>query len=166
MCKYITKYGAGQSVSSRIASLLDDIVSRVPEGKTMTVASLLAKAFIATAVPDSLCSLEAWHILWGLPRTVSSRYFKGLNMDGLTGVKEPKEVPKAESKEAEERPATVAKKTIIALYRDRMDLPCTNQRLKEALPQYNLLRFSASHLPCTTSSIQETTSRMASSPGD
>ena len=66
-----------------IASLLDDIVSRVPEGRTMTVASLLAKAFIATAVPDSLCCLEAWHILWGLPRTMCSRYFKGLNMDGI-----------------------------------------------------------------------------------
>ena len=92
VCKYITKYGAGMSVSARIASLLDDIVTRVPEGKTMTVASLLAKAFIATAVPESLCCLEAWHILWGLPRTVSSRYFRGLNMDGLTGVKQPAEV--------------------------------------------------------------------------
>ena len=60
----------------------------------MTVASLLAKALIATAVPDNLCCLEAWHILWGLPRTVSSRFFKGLNMDGLTGVKMPKEVAK------------------------------------------------------------------------
>ena len=39
VCKYITKYGAGQSVSSRIASLLDDIVSRVPEGKTITGSS-------------------------------------------------------------------------------------------------------------------------------
>eukprot|EP00959_Pyramimonas_sp_CCMP1952_P337638 7070667-Pyramimonas_sp.AAC.1 len=60
------------SVSARIASLLDDIVTRVPEGKTMTVASRLAKAFIATAVPEPLCCLEAWHILWGLPRTASS----------------------------------------------------------------------------------------------
>ena len=84
VCKYITKYGAGMSVNARVASLLDDIISRVPEGRTMTVAPLLAKAFIATAVPDSLCCLEAWHILWGLPRTVASRYFRGLNMDGLT----------------------------------------------------------------------------------
>ena len=71
VCKYIMKYGAGMSVNARVASLLDDIISRVPEGRTMTVAPLLAKAFIATAVPDSLCCLEAWHILWGLPRTVS-----------------------------------------------------------------------------------------------
>ena len=60
----------------------------------MTVASLLSKAFIATAVPETLSSLEAWHILWQLPRTVRSRYTKGLNMDGLTGVKEPKEAKK------------------------------------------------------------------------
>ena len=29
VCKYITKYGAGMSVTSRIASLLDDIIGRV-----------------------------------------------------------------------------------------------------------------------------------------
>ena len=44
MCKYITKYGAGQSVTSRIAFLLDDIVSHVPESSMMTIASLLTTA--------------------------------------------------------------------------------------------------------------------------
>ena len=44
MCKSITKYGAGQSVTSRIAFLLDDIVSHVPESSMMTIASLLATA--------------------------------------------------------------------------------------------------------------------------
>ena len=44
-------------LTSRMASLLDDIVSHVPEAKTMTVTS--PKAFIATAVPASLCCLEA-----------------------------------------------------------------------------------------------------------
>ena len=107
MCKYITKYGAGMSVTARIASLLDDIVSRVPDGKTMTVSSLISKAFIATAVPASLCCLEAWHILWKLPRTVCSRFFVGLNMDGLTGVKAPKDVPK----EAGGRPKIQKKST-------------------------------------------------------
>ena len=68
VAKYITNYGAGQSVHARIASLLDDIISRTPDGRTLTVASLLSKAFIATAVPDTLSSLEAWHILWQLPR--------------------------------------------------------------------------------------------------
>ena len=139
----ITKYGAGMSVNARVASLLDDIISRVPEGRTMTVAPLLAKAFIATAVPDSLCCLEAWHILWGLPRTVASRYFRGLNMDGLTGVKKPKEVPKAGTKEAEEHGTQCAKRTVIQMYADRMDLPCQDEELKAALHGYCLLRFSA-----------------------
>ena len=143
VCKYITKYGAGMSVTSRVASLLDDIISRVPEGKTMTVASLLAKAFIATAVPDCLCCLEAWHILWGLPRTVASRFFKGLNMDGLTGVKEPKKVPKEGTKQAEEQGTKLSKRTVIQLYADRADLPCEDEELKAALPGYCLLRFSA-----------------------
>ena len=152
VCKYITKYGSGMSVSSRIASLLDDIVSRVPEGKTMTVASLLAKAFIATAVPESLCCLEAWHILWNLPRTVSSRFFKGLNMDGLTGVKKPIDVKRrpefreqadgSPRSEQDDEPK-ITKATTIGLYRDRMDLDCKSAALQQALPQYNLLRFSA-----------------------
>ena len=52
VAKYITKYGAGMSVHAKIASLLDDIiVKRTGDGSTMTVASLLSKAFIATAVP-------------------------------------------------------------------------------------------------------------------
>ena len=148
MGKYITKYGAGQSVSSRIASLLDNIVSRVPDGKTMTVASLLAKAFIATAVPDSLCCLEAWHILWELPRTVSSRFFKGLNMDGLTGVKEPKEAKKEKEKKAkddeeDQGPIKMTKATMIELYRDRLELPCKSAQLQVKLPHYTLHRFSA-----------------------
>ena len=146
VCKYITKYGAGQSVSSRIASLLDEIVSRVPEGRTMTIASLLAKAFIATAVPDSLCCLEAWHILWGLPRTVSSRFFKGLNMDGLTGVKQPKDVKKegeqGDGQEQKDKP-TMIKKPIAQLYATRTELPCKDPKLRAALPEYNLLRFAA-----------------------
>ena len=74
---------------------------------------MLAKAFIATAVPDCLCCLEAWHILWGLPRTVASRYFKGLNMDGLTGMKMPKEMRKAGAAQEGPQPERVGKKTII-----------------------------------------------------
>ena len=31
VCKYITKYGVGMSVTSRIASLLDDIIGSVTE---------------------------------------------------------------------------------------------------------------------------------------
>ena len=68
----ISKYGAGQSVNARIGSLLDDIITKLPEDKKATVASIMAKAFIATAVPDSLCSLEAWHVLLDLSRVVCS----------------------------------------------------------------------------------------------
>ena len=151
--KYITKYGAGMSVSARIASLLDDIVSRAPEGRTMTVDCLVAKAFIATAVPECLCCLEAWHILWNLPRTISSRYFRGLNMDGLTGVKKPSEVEKfkeapggrdgpANANTQEEAPK-ITRASVSQLYRDRMDLPCKSEAFQRALPRYSLLRFSA-----------------------
>ena len=59
VAKYISKYGAGQSVTSRIGSLLDDIIGRLPEDKTCTVAKVMSKAFVATAVPDTLCCLEA-----------------------------------------------------------------------------------------------------------
>ena len=143
VCKYITKYGAGQSVSARIASLLDDIVSRVPEGKTMTVASLLAKAFIATAVPDTLCCLEAWHVLWALPRAVHTRFFKPLNMDGLIGIKAPKDVERQKENDDQAKPPRFQKVSPVQLYAKKEDMKCLRQDLKEALPAYNLLRFSA-----------------------
>ena len=75
VCKYITKYGAGLSVNARVASLLDDIITRIPEDKKYTVAGVMAKAFIAAAVPDTLSSLEAWHVLFGLKRATCSRLF-------------------------------------------------------------------------------------------
>ena len=59
VAKYISKYGAGQSVHRHVANLLDDIVCNTPEGRRMTVSSLLAKAFIATSVPETVCSGEA-----------------------------------------------------------------------------------------------------------
>jgi hypothetical protein len=82
VAKYISKYGAGQSVNARIASLIDDIITRLPEEKKTTIASVMSKAFIATAVPDTLCGLEAWHLLLGLNRTVCSRGFVALQADG------------------------------------------------------------------------------------
>ena len=82
VAKYISKYGAGQSVNARIASLIDDIITRLPEEKKSTIASVMSKAFIATAVPDTLCGLEAWHLLLGLNRTVCSRGFIALQGDG------------------------------------------------------------------------------------
>ena len=77
VAKYISKYGAGQSVNARIGSLLDDIITKLPEGKKTTVSSILAKAFVATSVPDSLCALEAWHVLFDLGRVICTRGFIG-----------------------------------------------------------------------------------------
>ena len=142
VAKYITKYGAGMSVTNRIASLLDDIIARTT-AETTTVASVLSKAFIATAVPDSLCCLEAWHILWGLPRTVSSRFFKGLNMDGLVGVKNPKEVKSAGKAQSDQGEESMRRATPVDLYCKRLEMPCKSEALRAALPHYNLLRFTS-----------------------
>ena len=65
VCKYITKYGTGQSVNARVANLIDDIITKIPEDKKSTVASVMAKAFVATAVPDTLSSLEAVDLQFG-----------------------------------------------------------------------------------------------------
>ena len=145
--KYITKYGASQSVHARVTSLLDDIISKVPEHKTTTVASLLTKAFLSSAIPESLSSLEAWHLLWQLPRTVRSRYFKPLNMDGAPTVKKPKVVLK-EGEGAADDPKVKAKKqlvskTTIELYKDRSFIPCKDHDLHAALEHYSLLRFAS-----------------------
>ena len=130
---------------ARIASLLDDIISRTPVGRTLTVASLLAKAFIATAVPETLSSLEAWHLLWQLPRTVRSRFFKPLNMDGVTSLKMPAEVAREDADLGEgpqaEAKKRLAKATPIEQYRDRMQIPCKDPALADALEGYSLYRF-------------------------
>jgi len=149
VAKYITKYGAGMSVHAKIASLLDDIiVKRAGDGSTMTVASLLSKAFIATAVPETLSALEAWHILWQLPRTVRSRFFKGLNMDGLTGVKMPKEVAKENEDvgldgDAAQRKKQFNKTTPIERYSFRLKCRCKDPVLAAELPRMSLLRFTS-----------------------
>ena len=81
VAKYVSKYGAGQSVAARIGSIIDEIITRMPEKKTMTVTQLMAKALITTAVPDTLRALEAWHLLWDLDRVMCSRNFVSLPLD-------------------------------------------------------------------------------------
>ena len=78
LTKYLGKIGGGHSAHSRISGLIDDIVCRMGDRETMTVASLLSKLFIHSAVPEEICSLEAWHVLLDLPRVLSSRYMRRL----------------------------------------------------------------------------------------
>ena len=79
LTKYMGKLGTGHTATSRIGGLLDDILCRMQDHETMTVTSLLSKPLIHTAVPDQICSLEAWHILFDFPRVLSSRFFVNLN---------------------------------------------------------------------------------------
>ena len=79
LTKYMGKLGSGHTATSRIGGLLDDILCRMQDHETMTVTSLLSKLFIHTAVPDQICSLEAWHVLFDLPRTLCSRIVVGLS---------------------------------------------------------------------------------------
>ena len=112
VAKYISKYGAGQSVHKHVAT--EDIVCNTPEGRTMTVSSLLAKAFIATSVPETVCSGEAWHILWRKERTVCTRKFKPLNLDGRRGLRKLARPEKPDK--------SMATKDVIEKYTERMQL--------------------------------------------
>ena len=79
MIKYLTKYlsklGPASTVEGRVGSFIDEIVSKMKDNETMTVASMLSKLFIHAAVPDVISSLESWHVIWMLPRTLSTRTF-------------------------------------------------------------------------------------------
>ena len=54
LTKYLGKIGGGQ---------IDDIVCKMRDTETMTVASLLSRLFLHAAVPEEISSLEAWHVL-------------------------------------------------------------------------------------------------------
>ena len=108
MAEYISKHGVGQSAKARIASLIDDIITRLPEEKKTTIARVMVRTFIATAVPDTLCGLEDWHLLLGLNRAVHSRGFTALQADGKKArrpvviPKEPVNLPPAAASDASE----------------------------------------------------------------
>ena len=118
VAKYISKYGTGQSVNARIGSLIDDIITKIPESRKATIASVMAKAFIATAVPDTLCSLDAWHILFGLNRVVCSRGFTSLQSDQERALRSIG-LPCAAKQEDDEQPKTLARKFHVERYLDR-----------------------------------------------
>ena len=107
---------------------------------------LLINIAAAGAVDREFVNIDFVPPLPPLP-LLSPRFFKGLNMDGLTGIKEPKKVKVAKEDdnvtEGEEQPQVIGRRTVIQLYADRMTLPCQNEQLIAALPQMNLLRFSS-----------------------
>ena len=43
VAKYISKYGTGQSVNARIGSLIDEIITKLPEGKRRQSAACYRK---------------------------------------------------------------------------------------------------------------------------
>jgi hypothetical protein len=94
--------GGGQNPAARVGTYVDEIISRMRDGETMTVVSLLSKLFIHTSVPDNVCSLEAWHVLLDLPRTLSSRIFTGFSMNDTKAFKATKNIQQG----AAEEPAT------------------------------------------------------------
>ena len=115
LTKYMGKLGTGHTATSRIGGLLDDILCRMQDHDTMTVTSLLSKLFIHTAVPDQICSLEAWHILHDFPRVLSSRFFVNLN------AKEQPKLKQLETIQAGTEETTVTRQTKCDIYAKRLE---------------------------------------------
>ena len=105
----------------------------------MTIASLLSKAFVATAVPDTLCAGEAWHILWDLRRTVHSRQCMPFNLDATTALMDPAE---AVNDKGELR-KSMKKVPLVERYRDRMHSEIPEGKM-DFVQNANLFTF-ASH---------------------
>ena len=109
----------------------------------------MAKAFIATAVPDTLCSLEAWHLLLGLKRVVCTRGFTSLNTDqdkALRSVAQPSvgARSRAAHQDDDEEPKNVTKKFPVERYLERFDDKTLGPRLSdEWLEACSLRRFLA-----------------------
>ena len=115
LTKYMGKLGTGHTATSRIGGLLDDILCRMQDHDTMTVTPLLSKLFIHTAVPDQICSLEAWHILHDFPRVLSSRFFVNLN------AKEQPKLKQLETIQAGTEETTVTRQTKCDIYARRLE---------------------------------------------
>ena len=114
LTKYMGKIGGGHTASGRIGGLIDDIISKMQDTESMTVASLLSKLFIHAAVPDEICSLEAWHVLFDLPRVLASRYIDTISAKDTTVFKGLNEIESA----TQEQKATKPRKVQIYLERN------------------------------------------------
>ena len=136
LTKYLGKIGGGHSAHSRISGLIDDIVCRMGDRETMTVASLLSKLFIHSAVPEEICSLEAWHVLLDLPRVLSSRYVTSLNVKEDSNAL--KDLASVELARADEN---VVKKSKVALYLDRFNMRAQADISAASLENMSLFQF-------------------------
>ena len=138
LTKYMGKLGGGHSAQSRISGLIDDIVCRMGDRDTMTVASLLSKLFIHFAVPEEICSLEAWHLLFDLPRALSSRYVSSLNVkEEQQAFKNLTQVEQAKEEES------VVQKTKVSIYVDRFDMKTDGRMSEQTLEQMSLFQFNS-----------------------
>ncbi len=136
LTKYMGKLGGGHSAQSRISGLIDDIVCRMGDRDTMTVSSLLSKLFIHSAVPEDICSLEAWHLLFDLPRTLSSRYVSSLNVkEDQQAFKTLTQVEQAKEEES------VVQKNKVSIYVDRFNMKTEGRISEQTLEQMSLFQF-------------------------
>ena len=136
LTKYMGKLGTGHTATSRIGGLLDDILCRIQDHETMTVTSLLSKLFIHTAVPDQICSLEAWHILFDFPRVLSSRFFVNLN------AKEQPVLKDLQAIQTGTQDTTVTRQTKLDVYTQRLQNANFGTNLTpETVQQMSLAQF-------------------------
>ena len=105
--------------------------------ETMTVTSLLSKLFIHTAVPDQICSLEAWHILFDFPHVLSSRFFVNLN------AKEQPVLKDLQAIQTGSQDTTVTRQTKLDIYTQRLQVANfgTNPTPETVLQQMSLAQF-------------------------
>ena len=137
LTKYLGKLGGGHTASGRIGGLIDDIISKMQDTETMSVASLLSKLFIHAAVPEDICSLEAWHVLFDLPRVLSSRYIVTVNAkdEKATASKSFNEI------EAGTQETIVSKPTKLDIYLDRTTAKRSAELTYELLQQMSYVQF-------------------------
>ena len=136
LTKYMGKLGTGHTATSRTGGLLDDILCRMQDHETMTVTSLLSKLFIHTAVPDQICSLEAWHILFDFPRVLSSRFFVNLN------AKEQPVLKDLQAIQTGTEDTTVTRQTKLDIYTQRLQNANFGTNLTpETVQQMSLAQF-------------------------
>ena len=104
--------------------------------ESLTVASLLSKLFIHSAVPEEICSLEAWHLLMDLPRVLSSRHVTSLNVkDDNQTFKDLNSIEKSKTEES------VIQKSKVDIYLDRFNMKAAEGLTEACLDRMSLFQF-------------------------